>query len=497
MNRKETGHKDLFICLILIGLIFCWCNKLCAYVVNKTQTGAEIQWASSEVIYFLNPSGGPGGSLSAVQAAAQTWTNVQSSSFVFLYGGTTTSTAYGINDGINTIGFGSLEDGALAQNTFWYKANSGEILDSDIRFDSANSWNTNGSNNGFDVQNVCTHELGHSLSLADLYDPMDSEKTMYGHVLAGETKKRTLDPDDAAGISYLYPAVGEEYALVVHTQGQGSVTLDPAGGIYDEGTTVAVTAVADIGWIFTEWSGDLSGSMNPETIIMDSNKDITAIFDPALQYTLTIETVGQGSVTLDPDGEIYNAGTLVALTATADPSWVFGEWSGDLTGSRNPETIIMDDDKQITATFDPGLQYTLTVETAGAGSVTLVPDGGVYEAGTVVQLTAEPGAILGREVIFTGWGGDLHGSLNPTTVTMDSDKAITATFIEVAVEHGQLTHIGYVDPTGIENAPGKPDMFPYGLMELVIQTNIAGETALVTVYLPNPAPTTYRWYKYI
>ena len=46
--------------------------------------------------------------------------------------------------------------------------------------------------------------LGHSLSLADLYGAADSEKTMYGYSATGETKQRTLDQDDINGIIYLY-----------------------------------------------------------------------------------------------------------------------------------------------------------------------------------------------------------------------------------------------------------------------------------------------------
>jgi uncharacterized repeat protein (TIGR02543 family) len=56
------------------------------------------------------------------------------------------------------------------------------------------------------------------------------------------------------------------------------VTLDPPGGVYDDGTVVTLTAVPDSGWQFDNWSGDLSGSANPTTITMDANKTVTANF---------------------------------------------------------------------------------------------------------------------------------------------------------------------------------------------------------------------------
>ena len=69
------------------------------------------------------------------------------------------------------------------------------------------------------------------------------------------------------------------------------------------------------------------------------------------QYTLTVNPVGNGSVTLDPAGGVYTGGAEVELTAVADPGWAFSGWSGDLSGSTNPETITMHGDKTVTATF--------------------------------------------------------------------------------------------------------------------------------------------------
>jgi hypothetical protein len=75
---------------------------------------------------------------------------------------------------------------------------------------------------------------------------------------------------------------------------------------------------------------------------------------PAVMYDLTVSTVGNGSVTLDPPGGTYEEGTEVELTAVADYGSYFSGWSGALTGNTNPETITMDDNKSVTATFAVG-----------------------------------------------------------------------------------------------------------------------------------------------
>jgi uncharacterized repeat protein (TIGR02543 family) len=137
----------------------------------------------------------------------------------------------------------------------------------------------------------------------------------------------------------------------VDTVGDGSVELDPPGATYNEGTLVQLTAVADPGSVFTGWSGDLSGSFNPTTIVMTDDRNITATFSAITQHTLDVTTVGNGWVSGDPDQAEYDLGQLVTMTATADPGRVFTGWSGDLSGISNPTTFTITGDHQVTATF--------------------------------------------------------------------------------------------------------------------------------------------------
>ncbi len=85
---------------------------------------------------------------------------------------------------------------------------------------------------------------------------------------------------------------GVTYNLTTNTVGQGSITLDPAGGTYNDGTVVTVTATAVSGWTFDGWSGDLGGDTNPTTITMDADKSVTATF---IEVTGT-ENVGNTTI---------------------------------------------------------------------------------------------------------------------------------------------------------------------------------------------------------
>jgi len=241
--------------------------------------------------------------------------------------------------------------------------------------------------------------------------------------LTGSTNPTTITMSAAKSVTATFTPI--QYSLSVNAVGSGSVTLNPPGGIYDSGTVVTLTANPAAGFQFTGWSGDLSGSTNPTTITMSAAKSVTATFTP-IQYSLSVNAVGSGSVTLNPPGGIYDSGTVVTLTANPSAGFQFTGWSGDLTGSTNPTTITMSAAKSVTATFTP-IQYSLSVNAVGSGSVTLNPPGGVYDTGTVVTLTANPAA--GFQ--FTSWSGDLTGSTNPTTITMDANKSATATFTPI------------------------------------------------------------------
>ena len=74
----------------------------------------------------------------------------------------------------------------------------------------------------------------------------------------------------------------------------------------------------------------------------------------------------------------------------------------------------------------PPAQFILSEEISGLGSIQLSPSGGIYDSATVVTVTAVPD----QWQQFNSWGGDLSGSSNPTTITMNSSKNITASFSE-------------------------------------------------------------------
>jgi pectate lyase len=154
------------------------------------------------------------------------------------------------------------------------------------------------------------------------------------------------------------------FTLTTNVSGSGTVTRNPNAASYAAGTVVTLTATPAAGFQFSGWSGDLSGAANPTTITMSANRTVTATFTATNSgpFTLNISVTGSGSVSRSPNQSTYPAGTMVTLTATPAANFRFSNWSGDLTGTANPNTIIMNANKSVVANFTEvtgGLDFAL------------------------------------------------------------------------------------------------------------------------------------------
>ncbi|MBZ0236736.1 MAG: DUF4215 domain-containing protein [Deltaproteobacteria bacterium] len=220
---------------------------------------------------------------------------------------------------------------------------------------------------------------------------------------------------------------------------------------YLSGTVVTLTASTTGGATFNSWSGAPGCTTNPSCqVTMSQARSVTATFDAPVFRTLTVdpEGTGAGSVDSAPAGildcaassgdcmEAYLDGTVVTLTATADPGNAFTGWSG--TGVTCPGTgtceVTLTANTTVVATFVPTFQMSVTIAGAGSGSVSSSPAGitscttgtcdATFNSGTAVTLTATP---TGTDAVV--WSGNCTPTGNTCATTMDAAKSVTATFV--------------------------------------------------------------------
>lgn len=149
--------------------------------------------------------------LSAILNSSSAWDSKTSTALFGSY--TVDSTANwdgNAPDGRNEFSFGNYpQDGVIAITVVWGyfsgPISTRKIVEFDVMFDTDFVWGDATVNPSvMDLQNIATHEIGHGVGLADIYQSACGEVTMYGYSAYGETKKRSLEQPDINGLRSLY-----------------------------------------------------------------------------------------------------------------------------------------------------------------------------------------------------------------------------------------------------------------------------------------------------
>ena len=135
------------------------------------------------------------------------------------------------------------------------------------------------------------------------------------------------------------------YTLTLTCDEGGLVSKSPDLAYYEENASVTISATANEGYKFVQWS---DGNTNAIRVVtMNQNYTLHATF--IAQYTLTITSSEGGTVSKNPDYELYDAGTQVTLTAQPNEGFEFVQWSDENTDVQR--TIVMDKNYELNATF--------------------------------------------------------------------------------------------------------------------------------------------------
>ena len=258
-----------------------------------------------------------------------------------------------------------------------------------------------------------------------------------------------------------------EFALKTHVEGEGSIECAPPGGgcaaerEYLQGTAVTLTAVAQSGWQFTEWTGACAGTLlSVCEVSVEEETEVGARFDPipTPEYKLTVAKTGTGSgtVTSSPSGincgtgasceHEYEEDTEVTLSQVAASGSEFKEWTGACTGTGTCK-VTMSEAKSVTAKFDL-IPRSLSVTKAGPGTgeVKCKFNGGSASActspqpnGTAVEVIATANAGSTFAGFSAGTGSATACSASPCSFALEANSTLTATFNTVVIPKFKLT----------------------------------------------------------
>ncbi len=263
-------------------------------------------------------------------------------------------------------------------------------------------------------------------------------------------------------------AVTHELTMQVDPVGAGATSPPVGPHTYDENEVVSVSASANTGFQFDHWSANVADPNNASTTVtMDEGKTVTAYFTP-ICYPLTRNHTGEGSDPVaNPTNSTgcplnqYTYNQAIDLSgAVPSTGWHISSWTGTSNNGSTASTnsLVMPANSHTASVVYSRNTVTLTINTAGNGTVTPDPSG-PYLYGDSVQLTAD--ADTGWK--FDGWSGDLSGTTNPATIILDGNKTVSAQFSEAGVPTLPSSFYGvihiYDDPPSVgdnveANVPG-------------------------------------------
>lgn len=144
-------------------------------------------------------------------------------------------------------------------------------------------------------------------------------------------------------------------------EGAGSVSCNPAGAEFDEGTQLTVTATENFGYHFTGWTDAENNAIstdNPYSFEIKANTALIAQYTKKNVYALNLKLEGGANANLvqfTPEGNVvegvhyYEEGTDVKLTAQNNRILTFTNWEDNTTTMERD--VKMDGEKNFTATF--------------------------------------------------------------------------------------------------------------------------------------------------
>ena len=254
--------------------------------------------------------------------------------------------------------------------------------------------------------------------------------------LTGTSSAASLRVDEDKSIAAIFNLTLSVQAVAVDGGTVEATPSSPSDG-YPIGTVVRLTARPSLGYLFDGWTGDVSGILDVRkatvTVVMDTGRTLTANFvlSPPLKVTAVVEHEGSGSVTLEPrqPSEGYLANQEIKACAVAEVGYAFSYWTGDARGTSPTVALTVDSEKRIVVVFDPKVTVQCNPVEGGSVEVTSPRSSGGYATGTEIAVEA----IASKGYKFRSWSDDLSGTDNPTSISVDSPKVLTALFVKESV----------------------------------------------------------------
>ena len=211
----------------------------------------------------------------------------------------------------------------------------------------------------------------------------------------------------------------------------GTVT---GGGTYQQGQSCTVTATANAGYTFTNWTenGSVVSTQASYTFTVNSNHNLVANFQEQIQYyniRLSANPFNGGTVT---GGGSFQQGQTCTISATANDGYTFINWTenGNVVSTEASYSFTVTGSRRLVANFQvQTFTISLSANPANAGTVS---GDGTYAYGDSCTVIARPN----QRYEFINWteNGVEVSTEQSYTFTVTADRTLVANFAMPMVE---------------------------------------------------------------
>jgi hypothetical protein len=170
-----------------------------------------------------------------------------------------------------------------------------------------------------------------------IWDIGEATPAAVGTYLAVFQATDTATPPHTSQLVVMITINPPGYSLTVNVQGcaESSVTKNPDRQAYPLSSpeTVTLTPVPGNECSFSGWTGDLTGSANPGSILMNGNKTVTATFAQIPRFTVTVNNQNPAGGSVTPTSRDVLSGGTATFTVTINPTYNASVSEGSLSGT--------------------------------------------------------------------------------------------------------------------------------------------------------------------
>jgi len=332
---------------------------------------------------------------------------------------------------------------------------------------------------------LCTYDLVENISLSLTATTMQGYQFDRWEGACSNSTSNTciLSIDTDSQVTAIFKEIVKPtyYSLNIGISGSGAVentgnNINCSGGrcvkTFEEGSSLALSAIPSAGFEFDHWEAQCVGSTSPScTLTMSSNLSVIAVFKEVVQepnyYSLNMGVSGAGSIQNaqyniscadETCSKMFEDGSKLALSAAPAAGYEFDRWEVQCIGSTSPScSLTMNSNLSVIAVFkQKTVNFSLSIAVVGNGTVQNISNSIACSSAscskellqdTNLTLMATPAE--GYE--FDHWELSCNNSTSSECgIAMSDDMSVKAIFAESAAQIGVI-NVNWSAPTERED----------------------------------------------